>query len=533
MLRAFGGTDDAAEAVDDVVDPEGSSAATDGTGKLDARQLAHAGAISLMLVDRTMEARELLAGVRETYPDDVPTLLLDGLAAGLANDLPGAIESAERARRIAPGDRGAASLLARTALAQGDPDAARARLSDASLDGDARLEDWVLAGRIESADGDEEAAEQTLRQAATQYPEAAEVAVPLARADLAEARFEDALERLAALPPEVRASDDVRRIRTTALSALERHDETLTELDALLASSPEDASLLYVRARTRAGLKDLEGMRRDLDAALGADPEHAPSLSAAARLALATQRPDDARALRDRLAERLGEDDAQVAALDRDIAAAPTAAAGGQPDTTGTGATEGDAQRVEIATGEELIAAASALWQADRQDEAIELMVRWLETRPADVPVRLTLANSYMALDRNVAAVSAYERVLSEQPRNLIALNNAAWLLRDEDPERAFELARTAIEVEPDNGAALDTFAMLALATGRTEAAVEASDRALALLPDEPAIRLNAATVAARSGSPDVARERLEALLADVPEFAQRAEAEALLNGLD
>ena len=118
-------------------------------------------------------------------------------------------------------------------------------------------------------------------------------------------------------------------------------------------------------------------------------------------------------------------------------------------------------------------------------------------------------------------------------PRNLVALTNAAWLLQDEDPERAFELARTAAEVEPDNGAALDTFAMLALATSRTEAAVDASDRALALLPDEPAVRLNAATVAARSGSPGVARERLEARLADVPDFLERSDAEALLDGLD
>ena len=100
-----------------------------------------------------------------------------------------------------------------------------------------------------------------------------------------------------------------------------------------------------------------------------------------------------------------------------------------------------------------------------------------------------------MANQQEIVAANHYEQVISRQPNNIAALNNLAWLLREENPTRAIEMAGRARDLAPDNAAVLDTYGWILHLTGNHAEAKEVIERALALAPDNAEIRSHLETV--------------------------------------
>jgi tetratricopeptide (TPR) repeat protein len=86
---------------------------------------------------------------------------------------------------------------------------------------------------------------------------------------------------------------------------------------------------------------------------------------------------------------------------------------------------------------------------------------------------------------RYADAEAAYRQVLAREPRNVVALNNLAWLLahRDDGRDEALNLARQAVEVAGPLPALLDTRAVVHLNRGEGEQAGKDLEQAL---EDEP-----------------------------------------------
>ena len=85
--------------------------------------------------------------------------------------------------------------------------------------------------------------------------------------------------------------------------------------------------------------------------------------------------------------------------------------------------------------------------------------------------------------NQNELAATHYDYVLEQQPNNIAALNNLAWLLRENNTERALELARRASEQAPQNSAVLDTYGWVLHLAGNHQQAVTTLEKALALAP--------------------------------------------------
>ena len=67
------------------------------------------------------------------------------------------------------------------------------------------------------------------------------------------------------------------------------------------------------------------------------------------------------------------------------------------------------------------------------------------------------LASLLQADGRTADALHHYETVLEHDDRNVVALNNAAWLYQLGGAPRALALAERAYALQPENPAVLDT----------------------------------------------------------------------------
>ena len=124
-----------------------------------------------------------------------------------------------------------------------------------------------------------------------------------------------------------------------------------------------------------------------------------------------------------------------------------------------------------------------------------ELTDSWLSVAPNSSTAHMARADWLMANKQEIVAANHYEQVISRQPNNIAALNNLAWLLREDDSARAMELAGRARDLAPDNAAVLDTYGWILHLAGKHAEAKEVIERAVALAPDNAEIRAHLETV--------------------------------------
>ena len=173
-----------------------------------------------------------------------------------------------------------------------------------------------------------------------------------------------------------------------------------------------------------------------------------------------------------------------------------------------------------------------ALQLAGEPAEAETGLRDWLVEHPEEAEARILLADQLGVQGRVGEAVREYDEVLESSSVNVIALNNSAWLLRDQDPSRALALAARAVELAPDHPAVLDTWGWLLVASGRAEEALEHLRRAATLAHGTPEIQYHLGYALAKASRAEESRALLEELLRNHAAFPSRGEAEELLATL-
>ena len=124
----------------------------------------------------------------------------------------------------------------------------------------------------------------------------------------------------------------------------------------------------------------------------------------------------------------------------------------------------------------------------ERPDEAHQFLESWVAEFPDEPAVNLLLGMSLQENSEDDAAIEAYEVAYRQEPDNIVALNNLAWLYQDSDPQRAVELATRAAELYPENADVLDTYGWILLKQNDRDHAVQVLERALELAPASAAI---------------------------------------------
>ena len=128
--------------------------------------------------------------------------------------------------------------------------------------------------------------------------------------------------------------------------------------------------------------------------------------------------------------------------------------------------------------------------QLDQLQESLNVLLRYRSiaeqtSNPNNLPIDyyLTIASIYYLLDSKEDIVSSLEKALEINPDNPEANNFLGYYLADENLElkRAEKLIRTALKVEPDNPAYLDSLAWVFHRQGRKKEAIHNIQKAIRL----------------------------------------------------
>lgn len=177
-------------------------------------------------------------------------------------------------------------------------------------------------------------------------------------------------------------------------------------------------------------------------------------------------------------------------------------------------------------------ALAQAQLKAGDPPAAVATLSDWLKEVPNDDELRMLQANLLLELGRDQEAIASYRQLINNGQDNPVVLNNLAWLLRDTNPDEALRLADRAAEAEPESAQIIDTKGVIELKLGRNSVAVKSFQRALALGPGNPSIRLHLSEALIAEGEPEDAREELKQLLREDLQAEDRKKAEHLLQQL-
>ena len=165
-----------------------------------------------------------------------------------------------------------------------------------------------------------------------------------------------------------------------------------------------------------------------------------------------------------------------------------------------------------------------------QQAAATQPLTDWLSKVPRDTRVRQLLGTTWMELGKNNKAIETYEQVIKEEPDNVVALNNLAWLYGLDGNPRALVLAESALKAAPDDPGVQDTCGWLRVQQGQIETGLHLLEKALQQLPDAPEVRYHHAVALYQSGERDTAIGMLKDLLAEDSKFTGRSDAQRFLD---
>ncbi|MEO7659554.1 MAG: tetratricopeptide repeat protein, partial [Pyrinomonadaceae bacterium] len=180
---------------------------------------------------------------------------------------------------------------------------------------------------------------------------------------------------------------------------------------------------------------------------------------------------------------------------------------------------------------------ASRLVEQNRPQEAIAQYTRALEKRPA-AQIYTLLGILEDSLGNTAGAESAYRNALDISPETVIAANNLAWLIADNNGnlDEALQLATMAVSRNQTVPGFYDTLGWVYLKKGLASPAVEQLKKAIAVETaniqkmggtPNPGYRIRLGMALAKAGDKASARREVEASLRSVDVLSQREVREA------
>ncbi|MCX6165805.1 MAG: tetratricopeptide repeat protein [Ignavibacteriae bacterium] len=123
------------------------------------------------------------------------------------------------------------------------------------------------------------------------------------------------------------------------------------------------------------------------------------------------------------------------------------------------------------------------LQRKGREADAVEYFEKALKISPDELSVMTTLALSFNGLKRYEESDAIYERALKLDPYNVLVLNNYAYNLseRGVNLDKAYAMAKVAIEREPNSASYLDTYGWVCYKMGKYEEAKKYIEKAVTI----------------------------------------------------
>ena len=469
-------------------------------------------------------ALERAQKLHEQHPDKVDPLNLISacyLASAMwANARP----ELEKVLVLEPGNPSALMNLAKLEVETDNLERARDLLRDL-LEVRPRDEKAVLLlASVEARLGDQQAGIQVLEQAVIRNPDATSQRLILADQYLRAGEISKVLdvtndlsdEHLKQQPGllEVRGKAQVRQgDQAAALSSFQRW--------AQLAPDSAPAHFQYGNSLAKSGEKNRA--RQELERAVQIDPGYLPARIGEIKMQVHDGELEQAKKTLDKLKSDFG-DRPEVVGIE-----------GWYALGTGDYVTAEDRFSSILKTNpgrESTVLLSRALWGQKKQDEAIAVLQDWLQDHPRDIVVLLELADTYLSQDNSKAASARYAEVLELSPNNVQALNNLAWLSRNEDLKQALKHAEKAFELAPNDPLVLDTYGMLLIQKRDVAKGHKMIQRAAERSPDDLTIQLHLGRALIEKKKFAEAQTVLNNLVKKAPDAETAKEATVLLESI-
>lgn len=168
-----------------------------------------------------------------------------------------------------------------------------------------------------------------------------------------------------------------------------------------------------------------------------------------------------------------------------------------------------------------------------RMSDGLEVLESHLAQHQSDTDLRRFLATEYLTQNQLEKAKTHYDKVIKESEGDFITYNNLAHIyLMLNQPETAFQHAKQAYELQPDNPSVADTFAWTLIQNNNAEKAIPILTQALLKAPKAHSLRYHRAVGFYEMGDTETAIKELEAILGANEPFADQEQAKLLLKQL-
>jgi tetratricopeptide (TPR) repeat protein len=122
---------------------------------------------------------------------------------------------------------------------------------------------------------------------------------------------------------------------------------------------------------------------------------------------------------------------------------------------------------------------------SEAKKTAEDLLRGILEREPNSLPAMNMLATLLQTTGRSEESAKLYQRVVESQPDNVIAINNLAWIMCEEQGkyQQALQLAHRGLEKAPNYVDLIDTLGVVYFRLGEFDKAVQELRRSVKLYP--------------------------------------------------
>jgi putative PEP-CTERM system TPR-repeat lipoprotein len=439
-------------------------------------------------------------------------------------DLKAAQASFEKALELQPGYYAAAYNLALLDMRAGNPKAARERF-DRILAKEPNNEQALLtSAQLVAVDGGTpDQVRAAIDKAITANPASVRARLALVNFELGRRDAKSALTAVQAALVAIPNDPQLTQALASAQLASGDVNQAIDTSKRLVQLQPQNPIALFRLAEAQIAVKDFKAALEAEHKALALKPDFALTRGLIAKTYLLSGRPDEAIAEARRLQKEqptkgigYALEGEMLAAQKKwpEAAVAYRASLAREPDPAVATRTYG------------------ALRAAGKASEATAMANKWMADHPKDAAMPLFLAETSQQAKDLTAAKSGYERVLSIDPENVVALNNLAWILSASKDPKGLEYAERAHQLAPFNPSILDTFGLALTRSGQAKRGAQLLNMAASLAPGQPDIRLHLAQALLQSGDKAGARKQLDVLTKLDKSSPIRAEAEKLLGTL-
>jgi len=484
-------------------------------------QTAKRAVLALIQAKAYDKALEIAAEYRDKSPKSASPYLLLGLAHLAKSEPDAASEAFQQALKLDPGNSSANSALAMIAIRSGKWDQSKDYYKDTIKAHPGDLSALVNLAMVEQMQGHTNEMRQLLETAVEHNPQALQPRLLLAKLYLGYNEPQKALSVLSPMREEHSRDGSLLGLLGEAqfnTGDFKAARSSLSDL-AAMGSINSRAHLLLAESNLRLG--NAADAAEEFKKVLALDDKNVQARLLLTQYQIANKSFEEA-ADNVRILKEQTTSSPEALILEGQLAEAKGEAANAQEAYQQAF----KAQRTNI----NLLRLTSAEWQLGKREEAIKALEDWLKEYPKDNLTQLEVANRYLSIGKNPEAILAFKKVLEAAPNTVIALNNLAWLLKDTNPSDALRYSEKARAVAPNAPAVMDTAAVVLLSNGQALKAEAMINRAIDIEPENPTFTYHKAMILEASGRSNEARPLLERIVSTNQKFADRNEAQQLLE---